>query len=210
MLLTFDFSGSAQGFVAGFADYPPAQASIYLLQSGHLPLPPAVDVSRQGLFISGVNRSDDLFMFYKGRIEGLTPNTQYRAGFELEFATNAPSGCSGVGGAPGESVFMKAGVTPVEPAGVLAGDGHLRMNIDKGNQANGGADMLVVGNAANSMPCEGVPRYELKTLSSAGAVIVAQADELGGLWLLFGSDSGFESLTALWYTRVDVSLTPIG
>ncbi len=58
MIVAFDFRSSARGFVAGFADYPPATGS--------------------GLFISRINRSDDLFMFYQGRAEGLAPNTLYR------------------------------------------------------------------------------------------------------------------------------------
>ena len=209
MVVTLDFSSGAQGFVAGFADYPPANESIFFLQSGHLPLPPATGASGGGLFISGINRSDDLFMYYKGRITGLVPNTRYGAGFVLEVATNAPTGCGGVGGAPGESVYLKAGIMVVEPAGVLASDGHLRMNIDKGNQANGGVDAVILGNVANSQPCgEDTPRYELKTVSSGNQEVVATADAQGRLWLLFGSDSGFESLTALWYTQVSVTLTP--
>ena len=209
-LVALDFSSSAQGFVAGFADYPPANEASYFLQSGHQPLPPALSGTGSGLFISGVNRSDDLFMFYKNRVTGLLPNAFYRASFVVELATNAPTGCVGVGGAPGESVYVKAGVTRDEPVGVLAGDGHLRMNIDKGNQANGGADAVVLGNVANTQPCgEALPRYELKTVSSGGQEVVAQADGHGRLWLLFGTDSGFESLTALWYTQVTVNLTPI-
>ena len=84
------------------------------------------------------------------------------------------------------------------------------MNIDKGNQSNGGRDAVVLGNVANAQLCgEDPPRYELKTLSGGGQEVTAEADEQGRLWLLFGSDSGFESLTALWYTQVTVMLTPV-
>ncbi len=91
-------------------------------------------------------------MYYKSRLTGLMPNTLYRAGFVLGLATNAPRGCTGVGGAPGESVYLKAGVSAVEPVAILAGDGHLRMNIDKGNQSNGGAALERHG-SATSMGC---------------------------------------------------------
>ena len=72
MTFHFDFDEGPLGFVAGFADYPPAHEEIYELTSGHRALPPPLE-SRSGLFISGVNRSDDLFMFFKGLIAGLTP-----------------------------------------------------------------------------------------------------------------------------------------
>ena len=70
------------------------------------------------LFISGVNRSDDLFMFYKGQVGGLQGGTTYQVSFQVEFATIAPSGCIGVGGAPGENVYIKAGATTERANGI--------------------------------------------------------------------------------------------
>ena len=71
MTFRFDFDegplGFVAGFAAGFADYPPAHEEIYELTSGHRALPAPLE-SQSGLFISGVNRSDDLFMFFKGPI----------------------------------------------------------------------------------------------------------------------------------------------
>ena len=92
---------SGPGFVAGFADYPPAHEEIYELTSGHRALPAPLE-SQSGLFISGVNRSDDLFMFFKGPIDGLTPEASYAVEVSVEIATSTPAGCFGVGGAPGE------------------------------------------------------------------------------------------------------------
>jgi hypothetical protein len=37
----------------------------------------------------------------------------------------------------------------------------------------------------------------------------AQADAEGNLWLLVGTDSGFEGLTALYFQQIDVRLTPV-
>ena len=64
---TVDFHRGPQGFIAGFADYPPSDAEIYELTSDYRRLPPPLE-SQSALFISGVNRSDDLFMFFKGPI----------------------------------------------------------------------------------------------------------------------------------------------
>jgi len=50
------------------------------------------------------------------------------------------------------------------------------------------------GNIANSQQCEdGLPSYELKTVSSGGQEVVAEADGQGGLWLLFGTDPGLRA-----------------
>jgi hypothetical protein len=202
-----DFSTGQHGWAAGFSDYPAADEAIYNLQSDYRTLPAPLDTSQRALFISGVNRSDDLFMYWKGQIVGFSPGTRYRASFEVEFATNVPSGCVGVGGSPGESVYVKAGATDIEPESVRV-NGFYLMNIDKGNQAIGGENAVVLGDIANSQPCgEGEPQWELKQLSSMDSVEVT-ADSDGRVWLLVGSDSGFESMTSLYYTRVLATFEP--
>ncbi len=72
------------------------------------PLPAPLQPS-PALFLGGDNRSDDLFMFYKAHVGGLLPGASYFVRFEVEVATNVPMGCVGIGGAPGESVWVKAG-----------------------------------------------------------------------------------------------------
>ena len=139
----FDFDEGPLGFVAGFADYPPAHEEIYGLTSGHRALPAPL-ASQSGLFISGVNRSDYLFMFFKGSIDGLTLGASYGVEVSVEIATSTPADCIGVGGAPGESVWIKAGVTAEEPVAVMD-DSYLRMNIDIGNQSNSGTQAVVLG-----------------------------------------------------------------
>jgi len=206
MTFHFDFDEGPQGFVAGFADYPPAHEEIYELTSGHRTLPPPLE-SQSGLFISGVNRSDDLFMFFRGPIDGLTPGASYSVEVSVEIATSTPSGCVGVGGAPGESVWIKAGVTAEEPLAVLD-DSYLRMNIDIGSQSNSGTQAVVLGDVANSRSCEQSPAWELKALErqSMPAGISAPAD--GRAWLLIGADSAFESRTDVYFTPASVTLTP--
>ena len=149
LTFTFDFRRGPQGFVAGFADYPPGNADIYELTSDHRALPPPL-ASDSALFISGVNRSADLFMFFKGPVDGLLPGASYGVTVSVEIATDVPAGCFGVGGAPGESVWVKAGATAVEPLAVRDG-AYLRMNIDIGNQSAGGQQGVVLGDVANSI-----------------------------------------------------------
>ena len=206
MTFHFDFDEGPLGFVAGFADYPPAHEEIYELTSGHRALPAPLE-SQSGLFISGVNRSDDLFMFFKGPIDGLTPGASYAVEVSVEIATSTPAGCFGVGGAPGESVWIKAGVTAEEPVAVMD-DSYLRMNIDIGSQSNSGTQAVVLGNVANSRQCEQPREWALKALESQStpAGISVRAD--GRVWLLIGVDSGFESRTDVYFTRAAVTLTP--
>ncbi|MDE0105028.1 MAG: hypothetical protein OXN89_21825 [Bryobacterales bacterium] len=205
--VTFDFHHDPQGFVGGFADYPPAHAQFYELDSGHRTLPPPLE-SRSGLFLSGVNQSSDLFMFFKGPIGGLQPGGLYNVAVSLEIATDTPAGCVGAGGPPGESVYVKAGVTAVEPLPVREGS-YLRMNVDIGNQSRSGAHAEVLGNVANSRNCEQPPRWELKSFDDhpGPTTIAVPAD--GRVWLLLGTDSGFAGRTKVFFTRASVAFTRV-
>ena len=203
----FDFNRGAQGFIAGYADYPPALAEIYELTSGYRALPPPLE-PQSALFISGVNRSDDLFMFFKRPIGGLPPGARYDVTVSLEVATNAPAGCFGVGGAPGESVWIKAGATAAEPLPVRDGS-YLRMNIDIGNQSNGGTQAVVLGNIANSRSCEQPRQWELKSFRARSTPVPISIAADGRAWLLFGADSGFEALTEIYFTQAAVTFTPM-
>ena len=139
----YDFGSDAEGWTVGFADLPvDFDQSIFELDHGHRTLPDGLEGS--GIYVQGHNRSDDLFIFLKKQVGGLRPNAAYVVSVSLSLATNVPTATFGIGGSPGESVFVKAGASTVEPVAEEERNRYLRMNIDKGNQANGGEDMMVL------------------------------------------------------------------
>ena len=83
--VSFDFSESADGWTADFADLPAnAEDSIfYELKHGYTNLPANLGM-RKAIMLSGNNHSDDLFMFIKRKVTGLNPNTSYTLVFEVE------------------------------------------------------------------------------------------------------------------------------
>src|SRR6266571_4731200 len=122
--ISFDFRNGAQGWQAGFADYPPAtdKNGFYELLAEIRTLPAELGTSGTGFYIQGNNHSDDLFMFLKRRLDssdGIVAGQTYQITFTLVFASNAPSGCVGVGGSPGDGVTLKAGASPAEPLALL-------------------------------------------------------------------------------------------
>jgi hypothetical protein len=201
----FDFAVSDHGFVAGFADYPSRDfdPALYGMVSDRRARPANLG-GAPALFIGGSNRSDDLFMFWKKRITGLPPNTSMRLTMEIEFASQYAAGLIGIGGAPGEGVTVKAGAVPFEPQAFIdpQNENWWRMNLDKGNQSVGGANMSVVGNVAK--PDDGTANYVLLTRGQHGAALTATTAADGSLWLIFGSDSGFEGRSELYYSRLTV------
>lgn len=203
----FDFTASDEGFAAGFADLPPNyNTTQYLLQSSRTNLPANLG-GKPALFISGVNRSDDLWMYWKRKVTGLLPNTVYEATFDLELASAAPAGMVGVGGAPGESVFLKAGASTAEPIAVIGQKGWLRMNVDKGNQSQPGIAASLLGHAAK--PDDRTGNYAIIRRDNRSSRLRATTATDGSLWLFFGSDSGFEGLTSLYYTKFTAVLEPL-
>ena len=213
----YDFGSDAEGWTVGFTDLPvDFDQSIFELDHEHRPLPDRLEGS--GVYVQGHNRSDDLFMFLKRQVGGLRPNAAYAVSVSLDLATNVPTATFGIGGSPGESVFVKAGASTVEPVAEEGRNRYLRMNIDKGNQANGGEDMVVLGNAAhggedmvvlgNAAHGEVVNReYRIKTLDNMDLPLSVSTDAEGRVWLIVGTDSGFEGLSALYYSRISYTLS---
>ena len=136
----FSFEHGANGFNAIFADLPETGHDIYQLdfKAEAMPAPLA---GRRGLRITGMNRSDDLAMVIAAPLTGLQPNRRYEIEIALEIATDVPRGCLGVGGSPGDSVYMKLGALAHAPAALPQGTGldkWLRFNFDFGVQSEGG------------------------------------------------------------------------
>lgn len=146
-------------------------------------------------------------MFIKRAVDGLASNTTFAIRFQVEFASNASVECAGVGGAPGTGVTLKAGASAPEPLPQTDDGGDYRMNLDKGNQSIGGADALVLGHIGIDGPCADTA-FHVKMLSNAAGSFTARSDDQGRLWLMIGTDSGFESTTRLYYTKIEVWFEP--
>lgn len=211
--VAFDFNDGAQGWTAGFADYSPGMEPDLEFDSGVRALPAELG-DGQGYFVGGSNRSDDLFMYLARRLgpaQGLVPNRTYRVDLEITLASNAPSGCFGIGGAPGEAVTLKAGAAATRPVLQLAGDSVWRLNVDVGQQTTGGTAASVIGDIANGLPCESVdpeaPPY-VRLQRQHTHTHTVRTGPTGELWIILGTDSGFEGRTELYYMRVTVELTP--
>lgn len=199
--IRFDFEQDDCGFTPIFADYPDTEGveDFYAFRHEYGKVP--IDGAGNGIFISGSNHSDDLFMGYVKKLDGFVPGAAYRFRISFLLATNVEGGLAGVGGAPGEGVSVKCGVTTAEPRSLSGGPGeYYRMNIDTGVQANSGKDMVVVGDMAkteNNRPGE----YEFKAFQ---AEMTAEANAQGEVWLIIATDSGFEAVTSYYLDDITV------
>jgi hypothetical protein len=202
---SFDFSKSQDDWVVDFTDFPTGtdDSAFYELRFAYTNLPENLGSNKKSMMLSGNNHSDDLFMFMKKKITNLTPNTDYTIVFGVELASNASKGAVGIGGSPGESVYLKAGASGAEPKKVIDANRYA-LNIDKGNQSTPGENTVVLGNIAVDYDTE---EFALITRSNSTAYnnpFVAKSNSKGELWLIVGTDSGFEGTTTVYYTKVNV------
>jgi hypothetical protein len=209
ILNTFTFSNSDHGWVGEFADYPVGEENFFELGWGWENLPVETTTSKteltKGLFLTGNNHSDDLFMFAKRQVEGLRPNTFYDLTFSILIACNFPSGFSvGIGGSPGKSVYFKVGASCEEPKRIVW-DNYYLLNVDKGNQASSGKNALVIGDLESPAPDPYDTRYFPKRLNQE-MPLRAQSDSQGCLWIFLGTDSGFEGTSRFYVAQVDLQL----
>lgn len=207
----FDFSINNNGWQGDFTDYPVGEETFFELAWGWTSLPAPLTIFTppltQGLFLSGNNHSDDLFMFVKRQIRGLKPRTNYELFFEVTIENNIPPGQVGIGGSPGESVFFKVGASTIKPNKVDV-EGFYLLNVDKGNQSTSGKNAIVVGNLANPLVNPLNPTFEPKQFANTTPLIV-RTDRQGRLWLFVGTDSGFEGSTLYYIAKISVTAISI-
>ncbi|GAB3950608.1 hypothetical protein GCM10028805_29010 [Spirosoma harenae] len=196
------FQQGADGWTADITDYGTPQSDIMEFKAAWKGLPSPLDTTRKSLMLSSMNRSDDAFMFLKKKVVGLQPSTEYKLVYDIELASQYPENSVGIGGSPGSSVWLKAGASAIEPVKELK-DGFYSLNIDKGAQNNDGKDAVRLGNIATE---DGTETYSLIKRSNADTPFSVKSNDKGELWLLVGTDSGFEGLTTLYYSKINVTL----
>lgn len=192
--VNFDFEEGDSGFLPIFANLPAVEGTeeFYELEHEHVAVP--VEGAGKGMFLSGNNHSDDLFMGYYKELAGLTPGERYVFRVTFQLATDVEGGLIGIGGSPGSSVYVKGGVTAQKPVAAETEEQYYRLNLDKGNQGTGGADMALLGNMEKYDP-QRPGEYEFKTFAFSAEAVPG---EDGKVYLILGTDSGFEG-TSSWY-----------
>jgi hypothetical protein len=202
---SFDFAQGNGGWLSGSADYSPQTAPVDVVADiRSLP----AGFAGAGYYLAGTNRSDDLFIYVKTRIGGLVAGRGYRVSAQVQFLSDVPTGCIGVGGSPGESVWVILAASSAEPLTVFNGSDY-RVNLQRGNQGQGGSQGIVLGTIANDVPNCGARQWRTKQLASTEpATLGVVADERGDAWVLLGIDSGFEAFSRIYFQRLSLRFTP--
>jgi hypothetical protein len=203
---TYDFTEDLYSWQPGFSEYPagPDDSLIFELKYAYAEKPSNLAPGK-AIMLSGNNHSGDLFMFLKKKLDNLKADSYYTLTFNVEFASNAPTGMAGGNGGPGDSVFFKVGGSSIEPKSMIQNGNHV-MNIDKGNQNEHGSAMINIGNIATM---EQGANFQIlnRTNSIYNAPFEVKSNSHGELWIIIGTDSSFKGVTTLYYTKINVVLS---
>ncbi|MFD2166211.1 hypothetical protein ACFSJY_08000 [Thalassotalea euphylliae] len=209
--LSFDLAQPDALWQSGFADYPVGGETEWELEaSANAPFTLADGTTSAGYKLHSHNRSDDTQMYVTRKFGSLMPNTHYNVKLSASFASNVNGECVGIGGAP-HAVTVKAGLSIIEPSRYVDELVHYRLNIDTGNQTNGGLDMQSLSNIANNTLADCDPGSDIfaeQSVNNDGALFEVTTDDSGELWVTLLTDSGFEGPTTLYFTGVDIEFTP--
>jgi hypothetical protein len=199
----FDAEGVGEGWTAGVADVPETEL-LNVNLAGDLRVLPAPLPNRDALYLAGSSVNGSIFMFQQRRFTGLLPNEQYEVALEAEFASNFHQGCTtGIGPA----TFIKAGVSLIEPAAEVDGQGMLRMTIDKGTGAAAGdyAPLGDIRNGAGGCPVPGT--FAIQTTIMRSQPLRLVTDAFGGFWLWIGIESTAAGRPEIYFGGMIVTLT---
>jgi len=205
-----NFRHGDQGWEVGFADGPgPPHERGDTLDWGVRTLPRSLKASGTGYYLYGLNGWDDLFMYLTkpvGTGEGLAASQAYQVIYQIEFTTDIPTRYD-------YPVYLKAGATPNPLDGFLDGNGHYRLNLDKGNQGNAGTEVGIVPSGLNhALPYLAAEAASFPFRTARRTYVhdrpITAGDE-GTLRLVVGTDSALEAQTYLYYRKIRVVLVPI-
>ncbi len=199
---SYNFISGTQGWDSLFSDYPKGEESFYELEFAYSHLPEPLDTTIKAIKISGNNHSDDLLSFITAKIPQLIPNAVYEVTFDITLASNVATNSAGIGGSP--DLALGVGGLGYEPANTLDGNNWYRTNfisLLQSRESNNVMQMIGTIGVQDTTTA-----YTLINRNNTDNPIKLKTNELGELWLMIGTDSGFEGITTLYFKSITIRL----
>jgi hypothetical protein len=201
---TFEFNEGDHSWKPFFSDYPVGAEESYELDFQRTGLPDPLDNETTALKLTGNNHSDDLLSIIYRKFTDLEPNTRYKVTFDVDFASITPSNSVGVGGSP--DLSFGAGGVAFEPANTTDDQGLYRPNFVSTLQSGTSNEVFkVLGKIGVK---ENNTAWTLINRNNKNSPITLKTNGAGELWLMMGTDSGFEATTTLYFRKIVITLTP--
>jgi hypothetical protein len=192
---TFHFNESQNAWSGGFADYKVADSVASELHFGYENLPNNLATNQKSLMLSGKNVGENLIMFIKKKITGLSPNAEYTLVYDITFASDAQ-----VGVASGDSVQLIAAAFTYEPIAKEVNGYYRLTTADSGYNQN---DLSPIGSIGNPWS-QGSEYGSAGNATSTNPYIIGRTNDNGEMWLYIGTNSLYKDLTTIYFTFVNV------
>jgi hypothetical protein len=192
---SFRFSESQNAWSGGFADYKVADSLASELHFGYENLPSNLATNQKSLMLSGKNVGENLIMFIKKKITGLSPNSEYTLVYDITFASDAQ-----VGVASGDSVQLMAAAFTYEPIAKKVGEYYRLALANSGYNQN---DLLQIGTIGNTSS-QGYDFVTAGNATSAYPYIIGRTNSNGEMWLYIGTNSFYKDLTTIYFSYINV------
>jgi hypothetical protein len=199
----FDFSQNTEGWQGFFSDYPVGSESFYELEFSHSYLPAPLNGSVRAIKISGNNHSDDLLSLIVRKFENLKPNTVYSVTFDIELASDVTSNAPGIGGSP--DLELGVGGLSELPKNNIDDQDYYRPNFISLLQSRQSNEVLKSVGRIGVSPNYPAP-FTLINRNNLSDPILLKTNANGELWVMIGTDSGFEGITTLYYKSIKVRM----
>lgn len=198
----YTFEKGTEGWTSYFSDYHVEGEDFYELDFKYTSLPLPLDTSRKAIMITGHNHSDDLICMVYRKMEGLQPNRIYAVTFNVDLASNTPSNSFGIGGSP--DIAIGAGGLSFAPSSRIDEEGLYRPNFTSQLQSKESNDTLkVLGTIGVG---EDVHVFTMINRNNLNNPVNIAANDKGEMWLMIGTDSGYEGITTLYYTSIKIKM----
>lgn len=210
IICDFDFNKHLSGWQPFFAEYRKGEEAFYELTFEQRGLPAPLDQSVKSLLIRGNNHSDDLFSAIVKKVDGLIPNQLYKVIADFRFASNVVIGQGGIGGDP--NLAIGVGVLNFAPRLEYTDESEIwRMNFTSRLQSQLSNEFIkVAGNIGVSELIDNqLPPFTLVERNNKDNPVIMNASSSGEIWIMIATDSGFEGITNLYYTNVQLTITRI-
>ena len=198
----YNFISGTQGWDSLFSDYPKGEESFYELGFAYSHLPEPLDTTVKAIRLSGNNHSDDLLSFITTRISQLIPNAVYEVTFDITMASAVATNSTGIGGSP--DLALGVGGLGYEPANTVDGANWYRTNfisLLQSRESNNVMQMIGTIGVQDT-----TTTYTLINRNNKDNPLKLKSNEYGELWLMIGTDSGFEGITTLYFKSIIVKL----
>jgi hypothetical protein len=199
---SYNFNTGTQGWDSLFSDYPRGEESFYELEFAFTHLPEPLDTTIRAIKVSGNNHSDDLLSFIATRISQLIPNAVYKVTFDINMASNVATNSAGIGGSP--DLALGVGGLGYQPANALDGANWYRTNfisLLQSKESNNVMQMIGTIGVQDT-----TTTYTLINRNNINNPINLVTNDFGELWLMIGTDSGFEGITTLYFKTITIKL----